>query len=114
MKSPRGLNLAYRYMQIDAEIQHVVRRAESPTSSSTGTPASSTTETGLNNNNSYLSINAVTADQQATYEQLEIGYHFHPNMAPVLRFDPRIIQDDFDPFDLDLSGYIDFGSDEKK
>ncbi|KIV97489.1 hypothetical protein PV10_01239 [Exophiala mesophila] len=57
----------------------------------------------------YLTIGAVTADQQAAYDQLEFGYHFHPDMEPVLGFDPRIIQDDFDPFDLDVSELFDFG-----
>ncbi|KAK5053166.1 hypothetical protein LTR84_002140 [Exophiala bonariae] len=112
--SPSHLYSSLPLMQIDEEIQHVVRRAESTASSSTGTPASNTTDSGLRDSNGYLTIDAVTADQQATYEQLEIGYHFHPRMAPVLGFDPRIVQDDFDPFDLDLSGYIDFDSEEKK
>lgn len=80
-------------MQIDTEIQHNVRRAESTSSVSTATPTSSTTDSGPNDNDNYLTIDAVTADQQATYEQLEIGYHFHPRMRPVLAFDPRIIQD---------------------
>lgn len=62
----------------------------------------------MDNSDNYLTIDAVTADQQAAYDQLEIGFHFHPDMPQILAFDPRIIQHEFDPFDLDLSAYIDF------
>lgn len=57
----------------------------------------------------YLTIQAVTDDQQAAYEHHALALHFHPTISPpILGFDPRIIQDDFDPFNLDLSAYIDW------
>ncbi|KAL2433875.1 hypothetical protein ABEF95_011682 [Exophiala dermatitidis] len=57
----------------------------------------------------YLSIEHVTADQQAAFERNPLALHFHPGVQPpILGFDPRIIQDDFDPFDLDLSTLIDW------
>ena len=59
--------------------------------------------------NGYLTIQAVTADQQAAFERHPEAVHFHPNISPpVLGFDPRVIQDDFDPFDLDLTPLIDY------
>ncbi|KAK6371725.1 hypothetical protein LTS17_008548 [Exophiala oligosperma] len=63
------------------------------------------------NGNTYLSIATVTADQQAAFENNELALHFHPGIQPpILGFDPRIVQDDFDPFDLDFSGLIDFNA----
>ncbi|EXJ81902.1 hypothetical protein A1O1_07969 [Capronia coronata CBS 617.96] len=57
----------------------------------------------------YLSIQHVTADQQAAFESNALALHFHPRIQPpILGFDPRVIQDDFDPFDLDLSGLVDW------
>ena len=85
----------------------MVRRDESRASSSTdGSEA--------NSNDGYLTIEAVTADQQAAYERLEIGFHFHPAMPQILGFDPRIIQDEFDPFNLDLNAYIDLDNETNK
>lgn len=66
-----------------------------------------TTPSALNSD--YLTIEAVTADQQQAYARYDQAVHFHPNISPpILGFDPRIIQDDFDPFNLDLSSIIDF------
>jgi hypothetical protein len=60
-------------------------------------------------NDGYLTIGVVTADQQAAYDRYPEALHFHPGISPpILGFDPRVIQDDFDPFDLDLSHLIDF------
>ncbi|KAL6241329.1 hypothetical protein RBB50_011802 [Rhinocladiella similis] len=61
--------------------------------------------------NTYLTIAAITADQQAAFEDNDLALHFHPRIQPpILGFDPRIIQDDFDPFDLDFSGLINFNA----
>lgn len=61
-------------------------------------------------NNPYLSIAEVTADQQAAFDGNTISSHFHPNVQPpVLGFDPSIIQGEFDPFSLEFSDIIDFG-----
>ena len=85
------------FKQTDNEIGHAI---------STHTSPSSATSSGFDDG--YLTMEAVTADQQAAYERLEFGFHFHPDMPPVLGFDPRIVQDDFDPFDLDLSSFVQF------
>jgi hypothetical protein len=55
----------------------------------------------------YLSIGAVTRDQQAAFDNTDLALHFHPDvLPPILGFDPRVIQNDFDPFDLDLSQFV--------
>lgn len=59
------------------------------------------------------SINTVTADQQKAYENTPFALHFHPEVQPpVLGFDHRLIQDDFDPFnfDLELADIFDFSA----
>ncbi|EXJ54290.1 hypothetical protein A1O7_09628 [Cladophialophora yegresii CBS 114405] len=57
----------------------------------------------------YLTIEAVTTDQQHAFESNAAALHFHPNISPpILGFDPRVIQDDFDPFNLDLSPLVAF------
>ncbi|KIW87205.1 uncharacterized protein Z519_12107 [Cladophialophora bantiana CBS 173.52] len=58
----------------------------------------------------YLTIEHVIADQQSAYGRTngpsQAGLHFHPSISPpILGFDPRVIQDDFDPFNLNLFGY---------
>ncbi|OQV10182.1 hypothetical protein CLAIMM_14217 [Cladophialophora immunda] len=58
----------------------------------------------------YLTIDAVNADQQAAYARTngpsQAALHFHPQISPpILGFDPRVIQDDFDPFNLDLFAF---------
>lgn len=85
-------------MQTDAETNHIASTQATPSSASSD-----------HLQDGYLTIDAVTADQQAAYDQLEFGFHFHPDMQPVLGFDPRIVQDDFDPFDLSLNDLLDFG-----
>ncbi|KIW14260.1 hypothetical protein PV08_07042 [Exophiala spinifera] len=61
--------------------------------------------------NTYLTIAAITADQQAAFEDNDLVLHFQPGIEPpILGFDPRVVQDDFDPFDLDFSGLIDFNT----
>ncbi len=62
------------------------------------------------NSNTYLSVAAVTADQQTAFDNIDtLALHFHPAIQPpVLGFDPRVIQDDFDPFDLDFSELINY------
>ncbi|KAI1612724.1 mating-type protein MAT alpha 1-domain-containing protein [Exophiala viscosa] len=61
------------------------------------------------NSNAYLSVAAVTAEQQDAFESNSLALHFHPDVSPpILGFDPRVIQDDFDPFNLDLSELINF------
>ncbi|EXJ82279.1 hypothetical protein A1O3_06092 [Capronia epimyces CBS 606.96] len=61
----------------------------------------------ITQNPAYLSIQHITTDQQAAFDGYALALHFHPNIQPpILGFDPRIIQDDFDPFDLDLSALI--------
>jgi hypothetical protein len=52
-----------------------------------------------------LSIETATADVQRCLEDYPDEYpyapHFHPDMAnPIIAFDPTVIQDDFDPFDI--------------
>ncbi|KAK7897056.1 hypothetical protein LTR67_004944 [Exophiala xenobiotica] len=62
------------------------------------------------NSNTYLSVAAVTADQQTAFDNIDtLALHFHPGVQPpILGFDPRVIQDDFDPFDLDFSELINY------
>lgn len=52
-----------------------------------------------------LSIETATADVQRALEdypdKYPYNYHFHPAVdQPILAFDPALIQDNFDPFDL--------------
>ena len=59
------------------------------------------------------SIATVTDDQTHAFENTPFAIHFHPDVRPpVLGFDPREVQDDFDPFsfDLPLSDIFDFGA----
>jgi hypothetical protein len=59
--------------------------------------------------NDYITIEAVTADQQQAFARTAAALHFHPDISPpILGFDPRVIQDDFDPFNLDLSHLVAF------
>lgn len=63
------------------------------------------------NSNAYLSVADVTAEQQDAFEANTLALHFHPDVSPpILGFDPRVIQDDFDPFNLDLTDMIDFNA----
>jgi Mating-type protein MAT alpha 1 HMG-box len=60
-----------------------------------------------------LSIETATADVQRALEdypdQYPYNFHFHPAVdQPILAFDPALIQDDFDPFDL--RDFINFDS----
>ena len=57
------------------------------------------------------SIQAINSDQQRALEaypsQYPYNLHFHPDIQqPALAFNPAMIQDDFDPFDI--SDYINF------
>lgn len=57
------------------------------------------------------SIGAVIAEQQGALEAYPSQYpytlHFHPDIQqPALAFDPAVVQDDFDPFDV--FDYINF------
>jgi hypothetical protein len=52
-----------------------------------------------------LSIETATADVQRALEEYGDEYpypmHFHPDVEiPILAFDPTMVQDSFDPFDL--------------
>ena len=52
-----------------------------------------------------LSIETATADVQHALEdypdEYPYAHHFHPATEhPILAFDPTVVQDDFDPFDL--------------
>jgi hypothetical protein len=54
----------------------------------------------------HLSIETATADVQSALDDYPDTYpfnhHFHPTVdQPILGFDPTVVQDDFDPFDLD-------------
>ncbi|KIV83119.1 hypothetical protein PV11_05172 [Exophiala sideris] len=61
------------------------------------------------NSDAYLSVASVTAEQQDAFDSNALALHFHPDVSPpILGFDPRVIQDDFDPFNLDLSELINF------
>ncbi len=59
-----------------------------------------------------LSIETATADVQGALEdyadEYPYAHHFHPEVVgvPILAFDPTVIQDDFDPFDL--GDYMEF------
>lgn len=58
-----------------------------------------------------LSIETATADVQRALEdypdEYPYAHHFHPEVGvPILAFDPNVIQDDFDPFDL--GDYVEF------
>ncbi|ERF75013.1 hypothetical protein EPUS_08058 [Endocarpon pusillum Z07020] len=58
-----------------------------------------------------LSIETATADVQRALEdypdEYPYAHHFHPEVGvPILAFDPTVIQDDFDPFDL--GDYVEF------
>ena len=53
----------------------------------------------------------VTEDQQRALENFPSQYpftlHFHPDIEqPALAFDPAMVQDDFDPFDI--SDFVNF------
>ncbi|OAG34384.1 hypothetical protein AYO21_11470 [Fonsecaea monophora] len=83
-----------------------------PTSSSATTPSLVVdNENEYHHTNlDYLTIEAVTADQQSAYARTNgaglAALHFHPQISPpILGFDPRIVQDDFDPFNLDVFGF---------
>jgi hypothetical protein len=57
------------------------------------------------------SIGTVIAEQQGALEAYPSQYpytlHFHPGIQqPVLGFNPGMVQDDFDPFDI--SDYVNF------
>lgn len=57
------------------------------------------------------SIGTVIAEQQGVLEAYPSQYpytlHFHPHIQqPALGFNPAMIQDDFDPFDI--SDYVNF------
>lgn len=59
------------------------------------------------------SIQTVTADQQQAYMNTPFALHFHPEIQPpILGFDHKLIQDDFDPFslDIDLTDIFDFSA----
>lgn len=52
-----------------------------------------------------LSIETATADVQKALEdypdEYPFAHHFHPAVdRPILAFDPTVIQDNFDPYDL--------------
>lgn len=52
-----------------------------------------------------LSIETATADVQRALEdypdEYPYNYHFHPAVnQPIVSFDPTIVQDDFDPFNI--------------
>lgn len=58
-----------------------------------------------------LSIETATADVQRALEEYPdeypYAYHFHPAVdQPILAFNPTVIQDSFDPFDM--ADFVDF------
>lgn len=58
-----------------------------------------------------LSIETATADLQRALErypdQYPYAHHFHPAVdTPILAFDPNVVQDRFDPFNL--NDYVNF------
>jgi hypothetical protein len=58
-----------------------------------------------------LSIETTTAGVQRALEEYPgeypYAYHFHPAVdQPILAFDPTVIQDNFDPFDM--ADFVDF------
>lgn len=60
-----------------------------------------------------LSIETATADVQRALEEYPDEYpyahHFHPAVEnPILAFDPTVIQDDFDPFNISDFVNLDF------
>lgn len=58
-----------------------------------------------------LSIETATADVQRALDdypdQYPYDHHFHPAVhQPILAFDPTVVQDDFDPYDI--ADYVNF------
>ena len=52
-----------------------------------------------------LSIKTATADVQRAFEdypdEYPYNHHFHPAVSqPIVAFNPTVIQDDFDPFNI--------------
>lgn len=95
-----------------ASIESPDDTAQNPTANSVNDDGEGNGEVSVRTiieSNAYLSVAAVTADQQEAFDNHALALHFHPDISPpILGFDPRIIQDDFDPFDLDLTKMIDF------